>query len=412
MTPRHHPAPSSRLNPLFWAYALCLAFWILSIGTFWRPLQVLLSLSLHDNRYSHLVVIPLISACLIYRSRREIFRPSAYDLRLGIPLVVAGLGSGWWISAWIQPYRYNFRLALFVLAVLFSCAAGLVLFFGIRGLRSAKFPLLFLLLMIPIPRVLMDKIIFILQVGTGQLLYFLFRLGGTALYRHGFTFELPGIGIVVSEECTSIHAVWALVIISLLVGHFALRSSLAKTCLTLLTVPIAILTSAIRLLTLWFLTTHVSIDFLYGTLHRHGGMLFSLISLCNLLLCLWMLHRLEYSAARARQRNGAAASEPALSRMLSNWGELASLSNFSCELSSGKSISYQRADGAPVPLVGVVERAGNEQQKSLRVFVPVADCSASPECGDTVTVDQTAYTVFQVEREPEHGAWLSLRTVE
>jgi exosortase len=151
--------------------------------------------------------------------------------------------------------------------------------------------------MIPIPPALMEKIILALQIGTGNVLHALFSLTGTPLIRHGSTFELPGVGIVIAQECSSINLVWALFITGLLVGHFFLRSFPAKACLSLLTVPIAIFTNAVRILTIWFLAAHVNPDFLYGHLHRNGGILFSLISLVMLLLSLSMLRKLEHRHA-------------------------------------------------------------------------------------------------------------------
>ena len=222
-----------------------------------------------------------------------------------IPLVLAAVASGWWFSLRLLSAPDDYGLSFVILMVLVSWVAILLLCYGVRALRPARFPLLFLLLMIPIPRVLMDKVILVLQVGASEVVNALFWLAGTPLYRHGFTFELPGIGMIVSEECTSIHSTWALFIVGLLVGHFFLRSFPAKVCLSLLTVPIAILTNSVRIVTIWFLATHVDINFMYGNLHHHGGILFSLISLFVLLLFFWMLRKLESRAGHARQSSSA-----------------------------------------------------------------------------------------------------------
>src|ERR1035438_6818372 len=293
VTQSHHATTPSNVRPVLLVHLLCLAFWLLTIGTFWGPLNELLSLSLHETSYSHLIVIPLISACLLYWKRRDIFRATAYELKIGIPLVLAAFGSGWWFSVRLLAAPGNYRLSFIILAVLVAWAAVFLLCYGLRALRPARFPLLFLLLMISIPPALMEKIILALQIGTSNVLHVLFSLAGTPLIRHGFTFELPGVGIVIAQECSSINLVWALFITGLLVGHFFLRSFPAKACLSLLTVPIAIFTNAVRILTIWFLAAHVNRDFLYGHLHHNGGILFSLISLVMLLLSLSMLRKLE-----------------------------------------------------------------------------------------------------------------------
>ena len=75
-----------------------------------------------------------------------------------------------------------------------------------------------------------------------------------------------------------------------------LKSIWTKTGLSVLTVPIAMLTNAVRIVTIWFLAIHVNADFMYGTLHRNGGILFSLISLFILLFSLWRLRKLDYRA--------------------------------------------------------------------------------------------------------------------
>jgi exosortase/archaeosortase family protein len=72
-----------------------------------------------------------------------------------------------------------------------------------------------------------------------------------------------------------------------------MRSLWAKVCLTLLTLPIAMFTNAVRIVTLWSLATKVDIGFLYGNLHHNGGILFSLIALSILLGCLYLLRMLE-----------------------------------------------------------------------------------------------------------------------
>jgi exosortase/archaeosortase family protein len=104
---------------------------------------------------------------------------------------------------------------------------------------------------------------------------------------------LPGVGIEIARECSSIHSGWALFITGLLLAHMFLKSTRMQVCLTLLTIPIAIFTNAVRIVTIWFLATKVDIGFLYGKLHHRGGILFSLISLSILVVSLYVLRRTE-----------------------------------------------------------------------------------------------------------------------
>jgi exosortase len=184
-------------------------------------------------------------------------------------------------------------LSIEVVTIVLTWAAVFALCYGVPALQAARFPFLLLLLLVPIPPNWMERIVTALQWGAAESAYTLFRLAGVPIFRTGVNFELPVVGIEVARECSSIHSACALFITGLLVGHLFLRSLWAKVCLTLLTLPIAMLTNAVRIVTLWFLATKVDIGFLYGNLHHNGGIVFSLVALSLLMACLYVLRKLE-----------------------------------------------------------------------------------------------------------------------
>ena len=70
---------------------LCFLFaWMLSLMLFWSPLATLVSLSVNDSRYSHIVLIPFISAFLIYWKRQSIFVGKRWCPSVGVPLLLSG----------------------------------------------------------------------------------------------------------------------------------------------------------------------------------------------------------------------------------------------------------------------------------------------------------------------------------
>lgn len=271
-----------------------------SIVLFWGPLQQLLSLSLSDQRYTHIILVPVISAVVIYLERRRIFSRTAFYPGLGLPFLVASLAIYGVLALRVVHAPTNYMLSLVVLAIVLAWVSGFAVCYGVHAFRAAMFPLLFLLLMVPIPFDVMDKIIFILQRGSAEATYALFKVAGIPMFRDGVRFELPGIGIEVAEECSSVHSAWALFITGLLVGHIFLKSIWTKVWLSISTVPIAMFTNAVRIVTIWFLGTKVNVGFLYGNLHRRGGILFSLISLSILMGLLYLLRKME----RAPQLDG------------------------------------------------------------------------------------------------------------
>src|SRR5262249_36578945 len=150
-----------------------------------------------------------------------------------------------------------------------------------------------LLLLVPIPLHWMDHIVAVLQWGSAEATYALFQLAGVPIFRNGVQFELPVTGIEVAKECSSIHSATALFIAGLLIGYLFLKSFRSKLCLVLLTVPVAMFTNAIRIVTIWFLGTKVDTGFFYGSLHHSGGVLFGLLSLTILTIFLVLLRKTE-----------------------------------------------------------------------------------------------------------------------
>jgi exosortase len=168
-----------------------------------------------------------------------------------------------------------------------------VLCYGTRSCSAATFPLLFLLLIAPIPAVVLDKIVLVLQKGSAQMTYALFKLLGVPVLWQGFKFSLPGVEIVIAEECSGIRSSVAFFITSILAGYMFLQSSWRKVCLSFFTVPIVIFKNAVRIVTISWLGVYVDQGFLHGRLHQYGGLPFSLLSLAILAPLLLVLQKSE-----------------------------------------------------------------------------------------------------------------------
>lgn len=284
------PLPSSRLRP----HLLFAALGIASLVLFWGPLRELAALSLSADSYSYILLIPVLSAFALYLERRKAFARIGGDRSLPATALAAGaLAIYGLIASGVVNPPADYVLSIRMVSVLLVWVAAFALCYGAQALKAARFPFLLLLLLVPIPAHWMANVVTGLQWGSAEATYALFHLAGVPMFRVGVNFELPVVSIEIARECSSIHSACALFITGLLVGHLFLKSLPAKVSLTLLTVPIAMFTNAVRITTLWFLGAKVDIGFLYGSLHRKGGILFSLVSLSILMGCLLPLRKLE-----------------------------------------------------------------------------------------------------------------------
>jgi len=256
---------------------------------FFSHLHQLILFSFSQEHYSHIVLIPFVSLYLFFGDRKQVFSRVHYSTGTGITLVVAGSLIYLVTLSWGQQLNQNDYLCLIMVSFLAVLLGGFISCYGISAARAASFPLLFLLFMIPIPSLLLDRIIYTLQWGSAWASAWLFSLTDVPFLREGLIFALPGLTIEVAKECSGIRSSMALVICGILGGHFFLRSGWQKGFLMLVIVPLIVLKNGVRIVTLSLLYIYVDEGFMTGNLHQRGGIVFFLMALALLMPLLWIL---------------------------------------------------------------------------------------------------------------------------
>lgn len=275
-----------------WHHLCFVAFGAASVLALQTPIRALLALSFHDDRYSHIPFVLLIGLLLIYLERRKIFDTARFSPQ-GLPLLLAGVIAYCFYLRTARLLNQNDRLCFAATALIAVWMAGFAFCYGGSCFKAALFPLLFLLLMIPIPSRVLDQIVVLLQRGSAAATYALFRVFGVPVFRSGMTFALPGINIEVAKECSGIRSATSLFLTTLLAAHIFLKSSWRKIFLCALTIPVAILKNAVRIVTLSSLGVYVDRSFLFGKLHHYGGLPFAVIALAMLAPVLLILQKSE-----------------------------------------------------------------------------------------------------------------------
>jgi exosortase len=265
----------------------------LTLAAFWTPLSTLIRFSFVKEEYSHILLLPLVSAALLVLERRRIFSHVETRWAVGSALLLAGVLIYWFGRRHAAAASQNDQLAIAIFSVVIIWVGCFILCYGLRAFRAGLFPVLFLFLMVPIPDVLLDRVIVWLQVASAEVSYAAFLLVGVPIFRTGFVFELPGVSIEVARECSGIRSSLAMLITSLIAGHLFLRSGWTKAVLALATLPLLVVKNGIRIVSLTLLSIYVDQGFLTGRLHRSGGMLFFLIALIILVPVLRLLQKSE-----------------------------------------------------------------------------------------------------------------------
>jgi exosortase C (VPDSG-CTERM-specific) len=274
----------------FFAFAIALTL------AFGRPLLEMLRYSFDTGLHSHAILIPLITAYLIWSRRKQPLPvPASSPVLAVVPLAVGlvALKAVLFPDAEMAAAKPNDYLALTTFGYVSLLWAGALLFLGGRFLRGFAFPAAFLVFMVPMPTVVENAVEVFFQHTSADATAVLFSLSGMTYYREGLVFELPGIALQVAQECSGIRSSLVLIITSLLAGHLFLQTPQRRWVLTLCVIPLAIVRNAFRIVTIGFLCVHVDPAMIDSWIHRRGGPLFFALSLIPFFLLLFWLCRNE-----------------------------------------------------------------------------------------------------------------------
>jgi Transmembrane exosortase (Exosortase_EpsH) len=177
-------------------YAWFFLFWLVSLAPFWTSVSALAALSTQDDRYSYVILMPLISLGLIILQKRSIFAEPRYCAGWGIALLVTGS------MLYVAARRLESGLTVEILAVVLVWMAGFLIVYGTRAFRAAAVPMFALLLTSPLPQKLMHMAEVGLQYASADVSHAVFKVIGIPVFRNGLVFALPGLNIEVAEQCS------------------------------------------------------------------------------------------------------------------------------------------------------------------------------------------------------------------
>jgi exosortase len=269
---------------------------LVSILVFAKPISGLIQLANHDESASHILLIPFISAWLLYSKRKEPLPAIGFSpwpaLALFIPSILVGFA-----SLNCNACSPKDQLSLYTLSLILLLGTSFVLVFGVETAKASWFGFAFLLFTVPLPDAVLGKVIYGLQAGSAAVAELFFNLSGAPVLREGFVFRLPRLSIEVAQECSGIRSSLALLILAVLVTHFSFRPLWKKLVFVLAGLCMMLIKNGIRIATLTLLANYVNPDFLNGRLHHQGGIVFFLIGLGLLVPVYWLLRKGEVTTA-------------------------------------------------------------------------------------------------------------------
>jgi exosortase len=252
---------------------------LLIVAVYYQVLAKLITDWWNIPDYSHGFLVPLFSAYLVWEKRDTLRGIKVAPCWSGIAIMVLGL-----VVLLLGVYGSELYLSRISLVILL---AGLMLCFGGRQfLKALRFPLLVLLLAIPLPDIIYNQITFPLQILASKLASNLLPFFGVPVLREGNVIELPLMKLEVAEACSGIRSLMSLFTLSIFYGYFMEKSNWRRAGLVLASIPIAIAANAVRILGTGLCVQYWDPDKALGFFHEFSGWVIFLVSL----VCLYVVH--------------------------------------------------------------------------------------------------------------------------
>jgi exosortase len=212
------------------------------------------------------------------------------------------LGTTLLVAAVVLRYLAGLAAELFTLRLSIVLAlAGLTVFwFGERQLRRWWLPFALLTLSIPLPALVTNALTLPLQFKASALGAALLEWRDVPVRLSGNVIQLPGRQLFVTEACSGIRSLVALLSLGVLVGGLWLRSPVGRLLVIALAVPVAVAVNAVRVFLTGFLVYFVSPAFGEGFMHLTEGWLLFLIAFSILAGGAWAVSAAERLAAGGR----------------------------------------------------------------------------------------------------------------
>lgn len=278
----------------------CILLVFANILWFWKPLVLVFTSSLQDEsaqHYSHITLVPLLCLYLLYLRRSAIFATMKWNPFLGSVLMIIGVSASLCTNEPINETHDRLFLATF--SFVMTCWGAFLFCYGTQAFRQASFELGLLTFMVPLPSLVLDTAATFLQHRSADSVELLFSVLGIQAHRDGSIFELSNFIILIEEECSGIRSCFALVITSLVAGHWVLTSWWARAALVAVVVPLAIIKNGSRIVGLALLANYIDPAFIMDSaLHRYGGIPLFGLSFAMLICITWLLRKLELQCER------------------------------------------------------------------------------------------------------------------
>lgn len=218
--------------------------------------------------------------------KRGLVRDPAPAPRLGLALLVAAV---------LLRYLSGLAAELFTMRISMCLgAAGLIVWlYGTGQLVRWWLPAALLALSIPLPAVILGSLALPLQLKASQLGAALLTTRHVPVALSGNVLNLPGRSLFVTEACSGLRSLTALLSLGVLTGGLWLTTLWTRATLIAAAIPVAMVLNGFRIFLTGFFVFYVNPALADGFMHYTEGWAIFVVAFGILGVLAWGLHALE-----------------------------------------------------------------------------------------------------------------------
>lgn len=255
--------------------------------------NILVARWIRDGNWSHGWLIPVFSLYFLGTRREQLLRVKLSPSYVGALILALSL-TMYFVSGWV--YRMAYPQAVSIVGSIF----GVVLLLGgWRLIKIAWFPILFLMLAIPLPQrvyfALTQPLREIASTVAASVMPFFAAGLHTEAQSVVIDYVLPGSPpgrLNVEEACSGMRSMMAFVTLGVAMAYLGDRATWQRVILVSACVPIAVLCNAVRVTATGLMFVHGREDLARGTPHQMLGILMFGIALALFSLMGYLLNHL------------------------------------------------------------------------------------------------------------------------
>ena len=229
-----------------------------------------------DSYYSHGYLIPFICLYLVWRKRFILKSIKPKPVLSGFFVIIGGI----LLHLAGTALKINFVSYCAIPIVLL----GMSLYLGGVKITKELLPaIIFLVFMLPLPRVMVIGITFKLKIMVAQAATMIARSIGIQTQRVGSTIYYRGGSLLVGDPCSGLRSLITFIALGALFTQLTKGSIFSKTILFLSSIPVAFLSNILRIMFLLLVSYVYGSDIALGFLHDFSGIMVFVLGFIGLI---------------------------------------------------------------------------------------------------------------------------------